>query len=368
MISTINIQDLQALDPQKRHDIFWIVSARMSNINGDPDAANLPRTNPFDQHGIATAVSGKRKIRDYIATKMLHEDGQPVRGYELLIRHGDVISTQIYKALASAGVEAGESAALTEAEYEELAAHDLGSAFVLEETTIYYNKSLKAGEIKALFSELEAAGVGVDALSKLRNLTGKPKVKESGTNREARKQSALPVMLERFVDARLFGFTAPGDVGGWRGPVQMSDAVTTAPVNILENTLTRVARAKSTEDKDATANFGQRAVVDFGVYVFNAFVNPPLAIRSGVSAEDLKLLVEGMYYGYDLARSSSRADVRVEGIVIVTHDSQWGNAPIAMVEEGLMVDWGDEGGKKQVRVGYDANLLAGRAIEVQVIR
>lgn len=53
-------------DPSKRQEFVLLFDATNCNPNGDPDAANLPRTDPETGHGLVTDVSLKRKIRDYV--------------------------------------------------------------------------------------------------------------------------------------------------------------------------------------------------------------------------------------------------------------------------------------------------------------
>lgn len=54
-------------DPAKRHEFVLLFDVLDGNPNGDPDASNLPRTDPETGHGIVTDVAIKRKIRDYLA-------------------------------------------------------------------------------------------------------------------------------------------------------------------------------------------------------------------------------------------------------------------------------------------------------------
>lgn len=54
-------------DPGKRHEFVLLFDVLDGNPNGDPDALNLPRTDPETGHGIVTDVAIKRKIRDYLA-------------------------------------------------------------------------------------------------------------------------------------------------------------------------------------------------------------------------------------------------------------------------------------------------------------
>ncbi len=57
---------MQHTDPTKRHDFVLIFDVIDGNPNGDPDAGNLPRTDPENLQGIVTDVCLKRKVRDYV--------------------------------------------------------------------------------------------------------------------------------------------------------------------------------------------------------------------------------------------------------------------------------------------------------------
>ncbi len=53
-------------NPAVRHEFVLLFDVTNGNPNGDPDAANAPRTDPETQHGFVTDVAIKRKIRDYL--------------------------------------------------------------------------------------------------------------------------------------------------------------------------------------------------------------------------------------------------------------------------------------------------------------
>ena len=55
-------------DPAKRHEFVLLFDVLDGNPNGDPDASNLPRTDPETGHGIVTDVALKRKVRDFLST------------------------------------------------------------------------------------------------------------------------------------------------------------------------------------------------------------------------------------------------------------------------------------------------------------
>ena len=56
-----------------RHDFVYLFDVVNGNPNGDPDAGNLPRTDPDTNHGLVTDVCLKRKLRDFV--QLLALDG-----------------------------------------------------------------------------------------------------------------------------------------------------------------------------------------------------------------------------------------------------------------------------------------------------
>ena len=51
---------------QNRYDFVYLFDVKDGNPNGDPDAGNLPRTDPETGQGLVTDVCLKRKIRNYV--------------------------------------------------------------------------------------------------------------------------------------------------------------------------------------------------------------------------------------------------------------------------------------------------------------
>ena len=85
-------------DPTKRHDFVLIFDVTDGNPNGDPDAGNLPRTDPETMEGIVTDVCLKRKVRDYVT---IASDNR------VYVEHqGAALNTQHQKAYDALGQEA----------------------------------------------------------------------------------------------------------------------------------------------------------------------------------------------------------------------------------------------------------------------
>src|SRR5829696_2339894 len=87
---------MQHTDPTKRHDFVLIFDVTDGNPNGDPDAGNLPRTDPENLQGIVTDVCLKRKVRDYVTV---------ASDNNIYVEHkGAALNAQHRKAYDAAGV------------------------------------------------------------------------------------------------------------------------------------------------------------------------------------------------------------------------------------------------------------------------
>ena len=345
--------DMPVLNPSSRHEIFIVISATMSNPNGDPDANNAPRTNPYTNHGYISAASIKRKVRDVVTAK---HAGQP--GMGIFIRHGEVMSVIANSALSTAGMQVGTTSEFDEQETALLLDAGLPEAFRFEDGQLSYDGTLKKAELDSLWDQLGAQQLDGELVQRVRLLSTARKQK--GAQRDLEKE-AVPVMVREFWDCRMFGYTAPGSAGKTRGPVQISDAVSLEPVTLIAQTGTRVARSK-VSDEDGSGNFARKEVVDHAVYVATAYLNPNLAAQHQVSSQDLQALLEGLWYGQEFARSSSRPDVRVEALVIVSHENPWGSARFSELERRLRVS----SVAGQVTVTFDDENLPG--ITAQIIQ
>jgi CRISPR-associated protein Csd2 len=51
---------------QYRYEFIFLFDCQNGNPNGDPDAANAPRIDPQDMHGLVSDVALKRRIRNYV--------------------------------------------------------------------------------------------------------------------------------------------------------------------------------------------------------------------------------------------------------------------------------------------------------------
>jgi CRISPR-associated protein Csd2 len=81
-----------------RYDFVYLFDCKDGNPNGDPDAANSPRIDPQDMHGLVSDVCLKRKIRNFA---LLAKDGAP--GYGIFVQQGSVLNDKILEGHKAAG-------------------------------------------------------------------------------------------------------------------------------------------------------------------------------------------------------------------------------------------------------------------------
>lgn len=81
-----------------RYDFVYLFDCKDGNPNGDPDAANSPRIDPQDMHGLVSDVCLKRKIRNFA---LLAKDGQPP--FDIFVQQGSVLNDKILDGHRAAG-------------------------------------------------------------------------------------------------------------------------------------------------------------------------------------------------------------------------------------------------------------------------
>lgn len=85
---------------KNRYEFIILFDVENGNPNGDPDAGNMPRTDPETGLGIITDVCLKRKIRNYVETA---KEGEA--GYGIYIKEDVPLNRSDRQALTYLGVE-----------------------------------------------------------------------------------------------------------------------------------------------------------------------------------------------------------------------------------------------------------------------
>jgi len=263
------------LDATKRHDAVLLFDVSDGNPNGDPDSGNLPRVDPETMQGLVTDVAIKRKVRDYVDV---------LRGTE---------------------------------EHFKIYVQDKGVALNTMHERAY-----------------EAVGI-----------------KSSGSKQDRMEvDSARAWMCQNFYDVRTFGAVMSTGVnaGQVRGPMQLTFSRSFDPIIPLDVTITRVAITRKEDAAIVVADdgkgsggkvteMGRKALVPYGLYKGNIFFSPQQAKDTGFDNDDLALFWDSLERMWDFDRSASRGMMACRGVVVFSHDNQYGNAPAHKLLERVKV-------------------------------
>lgn len=88
---------------KNRYEFVMLFDVENGNPNGDPDAGNMPRTDPETSMGIVTDVCLKRKIRNYVELAKENE-----QGYNILIKADRSLNSKFTEAYEELGLEKGQ--------------------------------------------------------------------------------------------------------------------------------------------------------------------------------------------------------------------------------------------------------------------
>ena len=86
---------------KNRYEFVMLFDVENGNPNGDPDAGNMPRTDPETGYGIVTDVCLKRKIRNFVE---LCREGEA--GYGILIKADRALNAKFTEAYSELGITA----------------------------------------------------------------------------------------------------------------------------------------------------------------------------------------------------------------------------------------------------------------------
>lgn len=85
---------------KNRYEFVMLFDVENGNPNGDPDAGNMPRTDPETSYGIVTDVCIKRKIRNFVE---LYKEGEA--GYNILIKNDRSLNSKFTEAYNACNIK-----------------------------------------------------------------------------------------------------------------------------------------------------------------------------------------------------------------------------------------------------------------------
>lgn len=270
---------------QKRYDFVIFFDVKDGNPNGDPDAGNLPRVDAQTGHGLITDVCLKRKVRNYVGLK--HNDQSP---YGIFVKEKAILNNTIEQAY------------------------------------------------KSLEIDLEAPPAD-PADGKKRNKPGQGQGKEI--------DRAKQFLCQNFYDIRTFGavLSTGSNAGQVRGPVQVTFGRSVDPIVSFEHSITRMAVATEAEaEKQGGDNrtMGRKFTVPYGLYRAHGFISAPLAVQTGFTEDDLKLLWEALQNMFEHDHSAARGLMGTRKLFIFEHASKMGDAPVQQLFDAITVKRKDE--------------------------
>ena len=242
-----------------RHDIVIYFDVTNGNPNGDPDAGNMPRTEPNTGKGLVSDVCLKRKVRNFVAQFYRDEKGEkPQPGFNLLVQQGHVLNTEITTGIKTANPDLPSKpkpAAKTKA------------------------AELAMKWLCKFFYDVRAFGCVLS------------------TGDDVMKGSAY---------------------GQVRGPIQFTFGMSLDPIPTQEITVTRCAVTKEV-DAEKERTMGNKHIVPYGLYCAKAFVSPIFAEKTGFDDADLAVFFEALRHLFSNDQSAARAEMCVRAVYDFEH-------------------------------------------------
>ena len=329
-------------DPTKRHDFVLIFEVTDGNPNGDPDAGNLPRTDPETMQGLVTDVALKRKIRNFV--EVVSEDHEHPERLKIFVEHHGVLNDQILRAYTEQGMDVGkrtERAVTAPAVVENLRGtyEALPGAFRFtdvpdeseEQPRLAYSGELSDTEFK---EALDSLGDAITPKTKKLLADLKKESDKAGKPKKGRDdvEKARRWMCENFFDVRMFGAVMGTglNAGQVRGPLQLTFARSVDPIIPQDLAITRMA-VTDERDRDKLQTIGRKTLIPYGLYVGYGFYSAHFGAGkngTGVTESDLELFWEALVHMWDFDRSAGRGLMGPRGLYVFTHDRKLGNAPV----------------------------------------
>jgi len=243
-----------------RYEFAYLFDCRDGNPNGDPDAANAPRIDPEDMHGLVSDVALKRRVRNYV--QISRDNKTP---YAIFIEHATNLNRTI--TVAHEKTEGG----LTKSPGKD-------------------KVGLARQWMCRNFYDVRTFGA----------------VMSTGPNAG---QVRGPV---QFTFARSIDPVLPLELSITRMAVtaDVKGAKTSEDYQKWENE----------QPEDTLRTMGRKSLIPYGLYMARGFISAHLAADTGFTEEDLALLWEALIRMYEHDRSASKGQMSViEPLFIFQH-------------------------------------------------
>ncbi|MGI8689835.1 MAG: type I-C CRISPR-associated protein Cas7/Csd2 [Thermomicrobiales bacterium] len=266
-------------DVKRRHDFVLLFDVTDGNPNGDPDAGNLPRTDPDTMQGLVTDVAIKRKVRDFV--DVAKKDEKDASRYKIYVQHRGILANQQKRAF-----DALERGPVSQPD-------DDARQWMCEN-----------------FYDIRLFGAVMT--------TGKSPQKGKQWNCG---QVRGPVQLTF---------------------ARSNDPINTIDLPITRVALTNAGdtgrEVTGDEEFASSGQIGRKAIVPYGLYRSHGFFNPNYAKDTGATEDDLALFWQAIQMMWDLDHSAARGLMSCRGLYVFSHESHLGNAPAHKLFERVAIE------------------------------
>ena len=251
----------------RRYDFVYLFDVIDGNPNGDPDAGNLPRTDPLTGLGLVTDVCLKRKIRNYVSVSRNDETG-----YAIYVSEGGILNEQhrkAYQALRPNNAKGKKLKAGSDEEARALTRWMCDHFFDVRTFGAVMTTNVNCGQVR-------------------------------GPIQFGMARSIDPVFAQELAITRM------------------------AATNAAEKKSREEGEDAQGIMKD-NKTMGRKSIVPYGLYRVHGFVSAPLAESTGFSSADLELLWESLQMMFEHDRSAARGEMSARGLYVFQHQSKLGN-------------------------------------------
>ena len=145
---------------------------------------------------------------------------------------------------------------------------------------------------------------------------------------------SLENLMSKYFDFRTFGVVIPKGAASDKkskkkatdknspdhitGPVQFSLSTSVDPVDIVNLSITRMSASGQGQ------TMGNKKIVSYGLYKFVFNINPFIAKKTGMTDEDVQVILDALVQCWDFDRSSVRAEMYPRALVVFEHENPLG--------------------------------------------
>jgi len=243
-----------------RYEFLYFFDCENGNPNGDPDAANAPRIDPEDLHGLVSDVAIKRRLRNYV---------QNARGnampYAIYVQHATNLNREIMRA------------------------HEKTGGYDSEKKATKERVSKAAHWMCANFYDVRTLGAVMS--------TGPNAGQVRGPVQFSFARSIDPVLS---LDASITRMAVAEDVK-------------------LAKSSADYEKWEAEQDESKLRTMGRKSLIPYGLYAARGFISANLAEETGFSEDDLALLWEALANMYDHDHSASKGFMSARRLVVFKH-------------------------------------------------